>query len=311
MIKIPLFHRTGDALTLVKQKKFNNEKELQKLVEKNVETIFNCRFVASEFYTGQVHSGRIDTLALSEDKNPVIIEYKAVESSDLINQSLYYLSWIKDHKGDFHVACTKALGKTEVDWNDVRVICIAPGYKKYDLHAVQVMGANIELWEYRLYEDGSFSIEEVLKRSKAESTEGISETNKKIGSGKKAAETKKTGVYNIEDHYKKTSNKIRKLLDQLRDYILDLDESIEEVPKKFYIAYKFTQNFVCIEVKKDKLLLFLKINPEEISPLPKAARDVREIGHFGTGDFEYTLKPDDKLEEAIQFIRKSFENIGG
>ena len=311
MIKIPLFHRTGDALSLVKQKKFNNEKELQKLVEKNVETIFNCRFVASEFYTGQVHSGRIDTLALSEDKNPVIIEYKVVESSDLINQSLYYLSWIKDHKGDFHVACTKTLGKTEVDWNDVRVICIAPGYKKYDLHAVQVMGANIELWEYRLYEDGSFSIEEVLKRSKAESTEGISETNKKIGAGKKAAETKKTGVYNIEDHYKKTSDKMRVLLDQLRDYILDLDESVEEAPKKFYIAYKFTQNFVCIEVKKDKLVLFLKINPDEISPMPKTSRDVRSIGHFGTGDFEYILASGDQLEEAKQFIRKSFENIGG
>ena len=311
MIKIPLFHRTGDALSLVKQKKFNNEKELQKLVEKNVETIFNCRFVASEFYTGQVHSGRIDTLALSEDKNPVIIEYKAVESSDLINQSLYYLSWIKDHKGDFHVACTKALGKTEVDWNDVRVICIAPGYKKYDLHAVQVMGANIELWEYRLYEDGSFSIEEVLKRSKAESTEGISEKNKKVGAGKKAAETKKTGVYNIEDHYQKTSDKMRVLLDQLRDYILDLDESVEEAPKKFYIAYKFTQNFVCIEVRKDRLLLFLKLNPNEISPLPKAARDVRDIGHFGTGDFEYTLKSGDQLEEAKQYINKSFENIGG
>ena len=311
MIKIPLFHKTGDTLSLIKQKKFNSEKELQKLVEKNVESIFNCRFVASEFYTGQVHSGRIDTLALSEDKNPVIIEYKVVESSDLINQSLYYLSWIKDHKGDFHVACTKTLGKTEVDWNDVRVICIAPGYKKYDLHAVQVMGANIELWEYRLYEDGSFILEEVLKRSKAESIESISVSNRKLGAGKKAAETRKTGVYNIEDHYKKTSEKMRTLLDQLRDFILDLDESIEEVPKKFYIAYKFTQNFVCIEVKKDKLVLFLKINPDEISPMPKTSRDVRSIGHFGTGDFEYTLASSDQLEEVKQFIRKSFENIGG
>jgi len=311
VIKIPLFHKTGDTLSLIKQKKFNSEKELQKLVEKNVESIFNCRFVASEFYTGQVHSGRIDTLALSEDKNPVIIEYKVVESSDLINQSLYYLSWIKDHKGDFHVACTKTLGKTEVDWNDVRVICIAPGYKKYDLHAVQVMGANIELWEYRLYEDGSFILEEVLKRSKAESIESISVSNRKLGAGKKAAETRKTGVYNIEDHYKKTSEKMRTLLDQLRDFILDLDESIEEVPKKFYIAYKFTQNFVCIEVKKDKLVLFLKINPDEISPMPKTSRDVRSIGHFGTGDFEYTLASSDQLEEVKQFIRKSFENIGG
>lgn len=53
--------------------------------------MFNCRFIASEFSTGSEHAGRIDTPALSEDKNPVVIEYKKVESSELLNQSLYYL----------------------------------------------------------------------------------------------------------------------------------------------------------------------------------------------------------------------------
>jgi len=40
----------------------------------------------------------------TEENNPVIIEYKRIESSELVNQSLYYLSWIKDHKGDFQIA---------------------------------------------------------------------------------------------------------------------------------------------------------------------------------------------------------------
>jgi RecB family endonuclease NucS len=57
------------------------------------------------------HAGRIDTLGLSEDNNPVILEYKKVESSELVNQSLYYLSWIKDHKGDFEMAVNRALNK--------------------------------------------------------------------------------------------------------------------------------------------------------------------------------------------------------
>jgi RecB family endonuclease NucS len=70
------------------------------LVEQHLQVFFYCRFIASEFSTGIVHEGRIDTLALSEDDNPVIIEYKKVASADLINQSLYYLSWLTDHKGD-------------------------------------------------------------------------------------------------------------------------------------------------------------------------------------------------------------------
>ncbi len=52
---------------------FKLEKDLQKLVEDNLETIFNCRLIATEFSTGNIHSGRIDSLAISEDNNPVIL----------------------------------------------------------------------------------------------------------------------------------------------------------------------------------------------------------------------------------------------
>jgi hypothetical protein len=64
------------------------ERYLQQLVEADLESIFSCRFVATAFPTGIEHGGRIDTLALSEDNNPLIIEYKRVASSELITQSL-------------------------------------------------------------------------------------------------------------------------------------------------------------------------------------------------------------------------------
>ncbi len=134
---MPIFEIIGEKLKHIEQKNFSTEKELQNLIEKNLQTVFNCRFVATEFSTGAKHAGRIDSLALSEEDNPVIIEYKKVESSELINQSLFYLNWIADHKGDFEIAVQKKLGNgIEVDWSDIRVICIAPNYRKYDLLAV-------------------------------------------------------------------------------------------------------------------------------------------------------------------------------
>ncbi|PPK60215.1 hypothetical protein B0F89_1261 [Malaciobacter marinus] len=143
---MPIFDISGDKLSSVEQKNFALEKDLQSLIEKNLETVFNCRFIASEFSTGAQHAGRIDSLALSEEDNPVIIEYKKVESSELINQSLFYLHWIQDHKGDFEIAVQNKLGNDiKVDWSDVRVICIAPNYKKYDLHAVQGIGVSCHL----------------------------------------------------------------------------------------------------------------------------------------------------------------------
>ena len=87
--------------------------------------------------------------------------------------------------------------------------------------------------------------------------------------------------------------------------------AIEETPKKNYIAYKTSQNFVCLETRKDKIILFLKINSNDQTPLPPQARDVTKIGHFGTGDFEFVLKNENDFEDAKKYIRLSFENIGG
>ena len=170
---MPLFTVAKTTLSPIDQTNFATEKDLQALIESNLESSFGCRFVATEFTTGAQHAGRIDTLALSEDHNPVIIEYKKVESSELINQSLFYLAWIQDHQGDFEIAAQKSLGdKVEVDWSDIRVICLAPNYKKYDLHAVQVMGANLELWTYRLFENSSLYLEEVFQKSITTSQSG-------------------------------------------------------------------------------------------------------------------------------------------
>src|SRR5205085_9237107 len=106
-----------DLLAPVEQTNFEAERDLQRLVEANLETLFRCQFVATEFQTGIQHGGRIDTLALSEDSNPVIIEYKKVASSELVTQSLYYLAWIHDQKGDFEMAARKTIGpKVSVDW---------------------------------------------------------------------------------------------------------------------------------------------------------------------------------------------------
>jgi predicted transport protein len=311
---MPIFEITNKRLTPVEQTNFVLEKELQALIESNLGPVFNCRFVASEFSTGAQHAGRIDTLALSEDNNPVIIEYKKVESSELITQSLFYLSWIHDHRGDFNIAVQKSLGNSiEVDWSAVRVICLAPNYRKYDLHAVQVMGANIELWRYRLFKNDILYLEEVFQ--KAVSTSPDTPVNNKnpvmVAAGRKAAVSKATGVYTFEKHIEGKSEKIRQMVFDIKEFIMNLDPAMEEVPKKFYVAYKISQNIVCMEVKKQKIILYLKVNPKELKNPPAIARDVSEIGHYGTGDLEMTVDSDEDVETAKQYITLSYRKVGG
>lgn len=313
---MPLFEISHDDMSAVEQTNFKSEKRLQNLVETNLQTIFNCRFVATEFVTGPQHAGRIDTLALSEDNNPVIIEYKKTESSELINQSLFYLSWIQDHKGDFVIAAQKKLGQDiEVDWSDVRVICIAPGYKKYDLHAVKVMGANIELWRYRLFANKNIYFEEIFKQTYPEnsipSTIATEKDPVMVAAGKKAAITRATGSYTFEQHIKGKSDKIKRLVLAIQDYILGLDTAIEQAPKKKYVAYKVSQNIACVEVQTRIVRLFLKLKPDDIEKPPSIYRDMTNIGHYGTGEAEFTIKTERDIEIAKPYIEMAYRKVGG
>lgn len=272
--------------------------------------------MATEFRTGPVHAGRIDTLALSEDGNPVIIEYKKVPSSELINQSLFYLSWIRDHRGDFEIAAQKALGAgVEIDWSDVRVICLAPSYKKYDLHAVQVMGANIELWTYRRFTNNAIYLEEVFQRSPGEPASGDSDLGGKdpvmVAAGKKAALTKALGGWTFEQHLASKPKEISELLVEIQEYMLGLDPTIEEAPKKLYIAYRTSQNIACVEPQQKKVLIFLKLDPSQHAGPPGLSRDVSAIGHFGTGDLELTIRNRADLEIAKPTMKAAYESIGG
>lgn len=314
---MPIFDISGDKLSAVEQKNFALEKDLQSLIEKNLETIFNCRFIASEFSTGAQHAGRIDSLALSEEDNPVIIEYKKVESSKLINQSLFYLHWIQDHKGDFEIAVQNKLGNNiKVDWSDVRVICIAPNYKKYDLHAVQVMGANIELWKYRLFSNDSLYLEEMFHTSKTSNVSvSLSDIGTKnpvmIEAGKKVAATRATATYTFDERLEGKNDEIKNLTATIREFILGLDEAIEEVPKKFYVAYKISQNIACMEFKARAIKLFLKLKPSDVPEDTKHYRDVTSIGHYGTGDVEFTVSNEDDFESVKTFIELAYNKVGG
>lgn len=309
---MPLFRIDNKNVAEIPSQDFALERDLQEIFEANLEKIFGCRFVASEFATGERHGGRIDTLALSEDNNPVIIEYKKVASSDLINQSLFYLSWIRDHRGDFEVAAMRQLGPTsDVDWGDVRVICVAPQFKKYDLHAVGMMGANIELWQYHYFEDGTLYLEEVYRQSgeRKRSTSRVTTT----GASKADDDDAKSEApsYSLEMHMDTArKNGVESLYAEFRDYLLNLDNDIEEAPKKFYVAYKVAKNFVCVEFKKKTMRLFLKVDPKAIA-VPAYGRDVTNIGHYGTGELELNIQTADQLEESKALVERALKNVGG
>lgn len=84
------------------------EKELQTVIENNMETFFAVTFLASEYRT--TDGGRMDSIGIDENHCPVIFEYKRSMKDNVINQGLFYLNWLLDHKDSFKVLVIEKLG---------------------------------------------------------------------------------------------------------------------------------------------------------------------------------------------------------
>ena len=77
------------------------------------------------------------------------------------------------------------------------------------------------------------------------------------------------------------------------------------------MAYKISQNIVCLEVQAKAILLFLKLNPKEISNPPRNSRDMTNTNHYGTGDFEIKLTTLEDVELAKPFVEMAYRKVGG
>ncbi|MGH7642196.1 MAG: hypothetical protein ACRENX_04150 [Candidatus Dormibacteria bacterium] len=151
------------------------ERPLQNLIERNMEALFGVRLVATEHSTGRQHGGRIDSLGIDEDGSPVIFEYKRSINENVINQGLFYLDWLLDHKGEFELLVMKSPGldpATRIDWTSPRLICVASDFTRYDVHAVSQIDRAIELVRYRDYAGAYLSLELVVSTSATKTVSG-------------------------------------------------------------------------------------------------------------------------------------------
>ena len=295
MADIKLFRLKGEGVREIPGSAVALEKSLQILIERNLDTFLGVRFLGSEYSTGPKHGGRIDTLGLDENGNPVIIEYKRAVNENVINQGLYYLDWLLDHQAEFKLLVMKTLGPEEadkIDWLAPRLLCIAGAFTRYDEHAVQQMNRNIELIRYRKFDD--LLLFELVN---ATSTSGGGNTG---GSG---------SYKTVSEVLAELEGPLKDLYEELRAFLIALGDDVQEKKLKYYVAFKRIKNFACVEAHPSMgyLKAYVKVNPDGLEIEEGFTRDVRKIGHFGTGDLEITLRAREDFERARPLFEISYE----
>jgi predicted transport protein len=299
-----IFKNSTNKLNRIKQLSFKLEKEIQDLTEKNLSDIFGLQIVKSEF---SLNGLRIDTLAYDNENNSfVIIEYKRDKNFSVIDQGYAYLSLMLNNKADFILEynenCDKNLKRENVDWSQSRVLFVSPAFSKYQQQAINFKDLPIELWEISKYEN---DLIQYTRLRSHENSESINKISKKSDVVEKVSSEVK--VYTEEDHLSHCSEEIKSLYDELKKQILSIDENIEVIPKKKYIAFKADRNFIDILPQRSKIKFWLNLSKGQLKDIDSIARDVSNVGHWGNGDYEVSFSNSEELPVLLSLIKQSYE----
>ncbi|MCC5579246.1 DUF91 domain-containing protein [Microtetraspora sp. AC03309] len=305
MSDLKLFRIDNGKAAELRGSTFAVEVSVQRLIENNMETLFGVCFLASEYSTGSKHRGRIDSLGIDENGSPVIFEYKRAANENVINQGLFYLDWLLDHREAFELLVIRTLGaKTaqEIDWRNPRLVCVAGDFNRYDTHAIEQINRSIELVRYRDFEGELLALELVASR------EGGGETGsdkQAQNGGAKAPAQAKT----VTELLAQAPPSLADLYGELEAYVEGIGDDVTKKVLKLYFAFRRIKNFACVEVhpKNHTLLVYLKVDPDEVELEDGFSRDVRKIGHFGTGDLELRIRNRADLEKALPFVQASYD----
>lgn len=313
-----LFQNSQNGLTPIARDAFKFEKEIQSLIEANLDTLFGLEFVSSEFSVGEF---RLDTLAYDAQNNSfVILEYKKGNSYSVVDQGYSYLSVMLNNKAEFILEYNEQTGKqlkrNDIDWTSSRVIFISPSFNTYQKNSVNFKDVPFELWEIRKFDGDLISLEQQLSNS-SESIESISGANPNSIISKVSDEVKVTSEAQLTSVL---SEELRIVWEMFRERLLELpNTSIHTTQNYLSIKYEGTA-LIYVRFRKKELnceLLRGNVYPDgrtrgrffELDD-PKNVSAIRtwnwKTGVTGSV-YTFTLSDIDQIDYRMYLVKQKYE----
>lgn len=311
-----IFTIQKNILQPVSVKKLDLERDIQRLTEENLNIVFGLTFVSGSlnqefFVRAQEQDFYIDTLAFDEEqKSFVIIEYKKDKNTSIIDQGFAYLSAMLNHKADFVLELNERLHrnftKSDIDWEQSRVIFISPEFTNYQRNAINFKDLPIFLYEVKLYDNGSIAFNPIMPYRTAESIGSLSK-DKLIQSV-----SKEVKVYTVDNLVKQNWTDTRTLLDELEKALLLTEIETRVKYTKFYIAYlsKHGRNYVEVVPQQQGLKIYFRFPFNYIQSSLKLG-DCSKKGHWTNGDSFTHITESTQIPEVVSLAKKSFQYFHG
>jgi predicted transport protein len=311
---MPVYKINKLKLEPLSKRKFDLERDIQKLTEQNLGTLFGLRFVSGasnqEFHIPvQEQEFYIDTLAFDEgQKSFVIIEYKKDRSFSVIDQGFAYLSAILNHPADLILELNERLGKSfkksDIDWDASRVIFISPEFTNYQKNAINFKDLPFYLYEVDYY---SGDIIDYSPIKPYQTSVSVTHFIKDPNIQKVAKEIK---VYTIDDLIRPDWTDIKELYDELSIGIMKSGIETREKFTKVYVAYmsKHGRNYVELVPQQKEIKVYFRF-PYNFVKSSMKIEDIRKIGHLANGISYVHYNDTSQVPEIIRLAKESYRYL--
>lgn len=272
----------------------NPEKQLQQYVEKYLNLFFQS-FLLKSFY--KIPGGEIDTLAVTEEGNPCIIEFKHKSDEKIINQIIYYYDWLQERSTKYEFErIVKENEKTkdlEVDWNNIRLITVAENYSKWDISLIKHLDTDIECYTYTYHKDElDIHLDPIINQYK----KSVSHSSPNSSAVKELT---------LDHHRDKAEDSFKIIFDDLRREILNLGQNIEEGYVTEYIKYVVNTTFASIHVKRQWLIIQLRVDESNFSDPFNLTKDISNRNWSVTKELKFDINSD--ISQVIEIIKQAYE----
>lgn len=308
--------------------------DLQRLLKAQIEVLDPTLMVlAEEFGDWEDSLRRIDLLCLDREANLVVVELKRTQDGGHMElQALRYAAMVstmtfakavgvharyKGHPADLEPARAAILAFLRWDdaqedrfAQDVRIILASADFGKELTTTVLWLNQRdldircIRLKPHRLG-DGTMllDVQQIIPLPE------VAEFQTRLATKERSEREQRTQSH--EEALARAPEGLRALWDELRTFTLELGSGMSEVTTRLYAAFqKGGKHIVCGRVYPGSSLhvkLWLKLDPDKVTPEEGFSRDVRSIGHYGTGDLELIVSDQATLERAKALILRCFQ----
>jgi len=119
----------------------------------------------------------------------------------------------------------------------------------------------------------------------------------------------------LEERMKKTqdigyldkfSKEIQEIYSELRRTILSLYPETQITTKKNYLSFKAKTTFLDVQPQSKLLKCVINIKAGKLKGSRKILRDISKIGHFGRGDYDFSIISLEDIKKSLDLIKHSY-----